>query len=61
MTSNLIKDLAAEHGMSCRKLAERFQIPYRTMEDWAAGRREPPAYVLLMMQEILSAHKDAGA
>ena len=48
-----VKELAAEHGMSCRKLAERFSIPHRTMEDWPAGRREPPAYVLTMMHEIL--------
>ena len=61
MTSTHIKELAAANGMSCRKLAERFGIPYRTMEDWAAGRREPPVYVIMMMQEILSEQKNAEA
>lgn len=48
-----IKAIAAGSGLSCRKLAERFCIPYRTMEDWSAGRRECPLYTRLMMQECL--------
>lgn len=47
------RDVVAASGMSCRKVAERFSIPYRTAEDWASGKRKPPAYVLLMMQEAL--------
>lgn len=49
-----VKQIAVASGLSCRKLAERFCIPYRTMEDWAAGRRESPLYVRLMMQEALA-------
>lgn len=48
-----IKEIAAAAGLSCRKLAERFFIPYRTVEDWSAGRRECPIYTRLMMQECL--------
>lgn len=47
------KEIAAVAGLSGRKLAERFCIPYRTVEDWSAGRRESPLYVRLMMQECL--------
>ncbi len=46
-------DIAAASGLSNRKLAERFLIPYRTAEDWAAGKRCPPLYVLLAIQECL--------
>lgn len=54
MVKNMtIKEIAAAAGMSCRKLAERFGIPYRTMEDWSAGKRLPPDYVINMMREIL--------
>lgn len=49
-----VKEIAAAAGMSCRKLAERFGIPYRTMEDWSSGKRVPPDYLLAMMCEILS-------
>lgn len=48
-----VKEIAGEAGLSCRKLAERFFIPYRTMEDWSAGKSTSPVYVRLMMQECL--------
>lgn len=48
-----IKEIAAAAGLSCRKLAERFCIPYRTVENWSAGSRECPIHTRLMMQECL--------
>lgn len=47
-----IKDIAAA-GLSNRKLAERFCIPYRTMENWCAGVSDCPIYTRLMMQQCL--------
>lgn len=48
-----VKEIAAAAGLSCRKLAERFCIPYRTIENWSSGSRECPLYTRLMMQECL--------
>lgn len=48
-----VKQIAADSGLSCRKLAVRFCIPYRTVENWSAGERECPLYTRLMMQECL--------
>lgn len=48
-----VKDIASAAGLSNRKLAERFCIPYRTVEDWCAGKRECNIYIRLMMQECL--------
>lgn len=48
-----VKEIASDAGLSGRKLAERFCIPYRTVEDWSAGKRECPIYTRLMMQECL--------
>ena len=48
-----IKDIAADAGLSQRKLAERFCIPYRTMENWCAGKSSAPIHERLMMQECL--------
>lgn len=48
-----VKDIAAAAGLSQRKLAERFCIPYRTVEDWCSGARECSIYVKLMMQQSL--------
>lgn len=52
-THRSIKEIAATAGMSCRKLAERFCIPFRTMENWGSGANECPPYTRLMMQECL--------
>ncbi len=48
-----IRILAAEAGLSLMALSKRFDIPYRTVQDWAAGKRTPPVYVLRMIREIL--------
>lgn len=48
-----VREIAALSGLSQRKLAERFFIPYRTMEDWCRGLHAPPDHVRLMMQECL--------
>lgn len=48
-----VKQIAADAGLSCRKLAEHFCIKYRTMENWGAGTRECPLHTRLMMQECL--------
>lgn len=48
-----VADIAKAAGLSQRKLAERFCIPYRTVENWCGGQRECPVYLRLMMQECL--------
>lgn len=48
-----VKDIAAAAGLTQRKLAERFCIPYRTVEDWCTGKRACKLYDRLMMQECL--------
>lgn len=48
-----VPEIAKAAGFSNRKLAARFCIPYRTVEDWAAERREPPFYVRLLLQQCL--------
>ena len=48
-----IKDISAAAGISNRKLAERFCIPHRTVEDWSRNVSKCPIYVSLMMQRCL--------
>lgn len=48
-----IKDLCEEYDLSQTALAKRFGIPLRTIQDWHAGRRTPPDYVVRMMDELL--------
>ena len=41
-----IKELRESVGMTRKEFAEYTGIPIRTLEDWEAERRIPPAYVL---------------
>ena len=45
-----IKDLRAQTGMSQKVFAEYFNIPVRTIQDWEAGRRTPPVYVVELIE-----------
>ena len=40
-----IKELRESVGMTRKEFAEYTGIPIRTLEDWEAERRIPPAYV----------------
>lgn len=55
-----VKEIAAAAGLSQRKLAERFCIPYRTVGDWCTGQRACNLYIRLMMQECLGLIKSDG-
>lgn len=48
-----IKSLCEAYGISQTALARRFDIPLRTVQDWHAGRRKPPAYVVNMLTDLL--------
>lgn len=48
-----VKDIAAAAGISQRKLAERFLIPYSTMERWGSGKNPCAASTRVMMQQLL--------
>ena len=48
-----IRTLAADAGLSLRALSQRYGIPYRTIQDWALGRRTPPPYVLRLLEEAI--------
>lgn len=55
-----IKELCTEYGLSQTALAQRFQIPLRTVQDWHGERRTPPDYVVKMMDELLQHDRAAG-
>lgn len=45
-------DLLRELGLTQSGLARRYCIPLRTVQDWAGERRNPPAWVRLMLAEL---------
>ena len=44
------KNLRQDSGMTQKVYAEYFGIPLRTIENWEAGQRECPEYLLQLMQ-----------
>ncbi len=44
-----VKELREQMGMNRREFSEYFNIPYRTVQDWEAEKRELPEYVLNLM------------
>lgn len=48
-----IRTLCEKYEMTQAAFAQRFGIPLRTVEDWVAGKRKPPEYVVAMIQTIL--------
>ena len=48
-----IKEICERYDLSQTALAKKFGIPLRTVQDWHAGRRKAPDYVLGMIQKIL--------
>lgn len=46
-----VKELRARTGLSQAAFCARYLIPRRTLEDWEAGRRDPPPYVRQLLLE----------
>jgi DNA-binding transcriptional regulator YiaG len=50
MTITEIRNLT---GLNKTKFAEFYKIPYRTLQDWEAGKSKPPAYVLPLLERCV--------
>ena len=47
------QELLTKSGLKLTDLAARFGIPYRTLQNWKAGVRPCPQYIVDMLAEIL--------
>lgn len=54
-----IEKLCEDYGMKQTELARNFRIPLRTVQEWYAGRRTPPDYVVDMMNRLLELERKA--
>lgn len=48
-----IQYIKEKYGMSLKQISDRFDIPYRSVQNWNSNQRECPRYILKMMDEIL--------
>lgn len=44
-----VRELREKMGMNRREFSEYYSIPYRTVQDWEAEKRELPEYLLRLM------------
>ncbi len=49
-----IKDLREQYGLSRTQFCALLHIPYRTVQDWEAGKRKMPDYVFELIEYKLS-------
>lgn len=50
-----VKSIASAVDISMRQLAMTYGLPYRTVQDWAAGARKPPEWQMpLIAYAVLS-------
>lgn len=60
-TARTISDIRAAFGLSRAEFSRRYGIPRRTIEDWEAGRRVPPDYLVrLIAFAVFSDHPPAN-
>lgn len=45
-----IKELRQQTRLTQTAFAKYFEIPLRTVQDWEAGKRKPPEYLVKLMQ-----------
>lgn len=48
-----IADIRKISGLDKAKFARKYSIPYRTLQDWEAGIRNPPSYVLGLLERVV--------
>ena len=53
-TAQRVRELRARLGLSQAAMYEVYHIPRRTVQDWESGRREPPEYVVRMLEVIVA-------
>lgn len=45
-----VKEVRGKTGLSQSKFAEKYHIPAKTIRDWEQGRREPPDYLVELLE-----------
>lgn len=45
-------------GISRAEFSRRYHIPIRTLEDWDAGRKKPPKYVMELLERAVLQDKE---
>ena len=54
---NRIREARIKAGLNIKQLADLLKAPYKTVQDWNAGRRTPPVWLQdLIIEKIEASH-----
>lgn len=53
-----IREICEKYALTQTAISKKFEIPLRTVQDWYAGKRVPPTYVVNMMAELLAMDRE---
>jgi DNA-binding transcriptional regulator YiaG len=56
--TNRIRKMRKEAGMTQKMFSDFFGIPVRTLQDWEAGARTPPEYLVQLLPYKLNLEWD---
>lgn len=48
-----IKELRILSGLSQQAFSEKYDIPKRSIENWEGGKRNPPEYVISLLERAV--------
>lgn len=51
------EEIRATLGISRAEFSRRYEIPIRTLEDWDAGKKNPPEYVMDLLERAVREDK----
>lgn len=52
-TSERVRSIREKTGLNRREFSDKYGIPVRTLEEWEAGRRTPPEYVVRLLSYVV--------
>ena len=52
-----VKEMREKLGLTQEMFAMRYNIPKRTIQNWESGKRNPPPYVLEMLENAIKHYK----
>ena len=47
------REIRTLSGLTQQAFSEKYEIPKRTVEDWESGRRNPPGYVIALLERAV--------
>lgn len=53
-----IKEIRNASGLTQEAFAKKYNIPKRTLEGWESGKRNPPGYVLMLLERVVQEDRE---